>query len=84
MSGMTDGMMTGMVMWAVLCLLALLAVLTATALGAVWLARRLRRGSDQPEPSGGDGARELLRHRYAAGELNDEEYERRLAALSRH
>lgn len=79
-----DGMMTGMVVWAVLGLLALFAVLTATALGAVWLARRLRRGSDQPDSSGDDSARELLRHRYAAGELNDEEYERRLAALSWH
>lgn len=63
-------------------------------LAAVWLARRLRAdrasaGHSVGGSAGGtrqiddSGAHEVLRRRYAAGEIDDEEYERRPAALSR-
>jgi len=33
---------------------------------------------------GAESAEEVLRRRYAAGEIDDQEYERRLAVLHRH
>jgi putative membrane protein len=63
-----------MVLWPMLGLMAVLALLVAAALGTVWLVRHQR--SDRPDRVGPheDNARELLRRRYAAGELGDEEY----------
>ncbi len=37
---------------------------------------------DLDSAASGDAARELLRRRYAAGEIDDEEYERHLSALT--
>jgi putative membrane protein len=48
---------------------------------SIWLLVRQSRTSVPPaSPS----AEEILRRRYAAGELNDEEYTRRLRALRDH
>lgn len=62
--------------------LTLVAVVVVAVLGSVWLVRRLRAGGADTESVGGDGALHRLRQRYAAGEIDDEEYQRRLAALT--
>jgi uncharacterized membrane protein len=71
--------------------LMMLGVVVAVVLGGLWLYRRLevgprqRRTLDSPRhtssPSG-DPALTRLRERYAAGDIDDEEYERRLSALT--
>lgn len=77
---MMDGMMTGMGVWALLMIVTALAILVLIVLGSVWLFRNLSQGTSHRD---GEAAQELLRRRYAAGKIDDEEYERRLAALSR-
>jgi len=70
--------------------LTLIAVVALAALGGVWLARRGRAtGNATNSANGGDthavrgdAARDRLRQRYAEGELDEEEFERRLAALT--
>lgn len=57
----------------------ILVVVIGVAVLAVVLARQKRVQPDDPRPDG--GAIELLRRRYAAGEIDDEEFQRRLAAL---
>lgn len=58
-------------------------MLVLAVLGSVWLFRLLRQdGADVASAASGDTARELLRRRYAPGEIDDEEYERRLSALT--
>lgn len=80
---MMNGMMVGMGMWALIVLVTLLAILLLVVLGSIWLFRRLRQDDpDRRAGRGEDTARELLRRRYAAGEIDDEEYERRLAVLT--
>lgn len=74
------GMGVWMGLWGLLAVLVLIAVLVFAALGSVWLIRRLR-GDGKPVV-GTDAARETLRHRYATGEIDEEEYERRLSALT--
>jgi len=65
------GMGLGMLVW------------TAVAVLTVWLIVRglmaLERRNDRP--AGADDAESLLRRRFAAGEIDREEYEQRLAAL---
>jgi len=77
---MMDGMMMGMGIWALLMIVTLFAILVLAVLGGVWLFRNLSQGAPHRD---GKAAQELLRHRYAAGEIDDEEYARRLAALGR-
>jgi putative membrane protein len=60
-----------MVVW-VLLLVLLVALI-------VWLVSRASRGPDR----GVDSAEEVLRRRFAAGDIDAEEYERRLSALRR-
>ncbi len=79
---MCNGIMAGMGLWALLPLMILIAVLVLGALGSVWLFRQLRGGTDRDNPASAGTAKELLRRRYAAGEIEDEEYERRLTALT--
>lgn len=81
--GMMDGgMMGAMGIWVFLLVAVLLAVLVAAVLGSVWLVRRLSSGTDQAAPSQGpDDASDTLRRRYAAGEIDDDEYARRRSTL---
>ncbi|MGI9003500.1 MAG: SHOCT domain-containing protein [Pseudonocardia sp.] len=81
---MMDGMMAGMGLWALVVIITVLAVLALAVLGSVWLWRRLRDDHAQISTGDddGDAARDMLRKRYAAGEIDDEEYERRLSALT--
>lgn len=60
--------------------LTLVAVVVVAVLGSVWLVRRLRAGGADTESV--RGALHRLRQRYAASEIDDEEYQRRLAALT--
>ncbi len=77
-------MMAGMGLWMLLLVVTLLTILVLAVLGSIWLFRHLRQSGPNrgSVPSDDDNARELLRRRYAAGEIDDEEYERRLAALT--
>ena len=67
MMDMMGGMMAG---WMLLWALVGLALLVLAVLAALWLARRLSPG----RPDEAVGAEELLRRRYAAGEIDREEY----------
>ncbi len=69
-------------LWALLSIVTVAAVLGLGALGSVWLFRQLRGGADRDNPASAEAAQELLRRRYAAGEIEDEEYERRMTALT--
>jgi putative membrane protein len=81
---MDGGMMGAMGIWMFLVVITVVAVLVAAVLGSIWLVRRLREdGRDPVFPGEDDGTHEELRRRYAAGEIDDEEYERRLAVLNR-
>ena len=73
---MMDGDMTGgwMLLWALLAL----ALLVVTVLGAIWLVKRLL----PARPTAGPGPEEVLRLRYAAGEVDREAYLRMQRDLS--
>ena len=75
MMDMMGGMMAG---WMLLWALVGLALLVLTVLAAIWLARRLSPGRTDEAP----GADEVLRRRYAAGEIDREEYLRMQRDLS--
>lgn len=80
--GMMGGMMSAMGIWAFLAILTLLAVLIVAVLGSVWLLRKLREDDGSPMASDVEqSAYEVLRRRYASGEIDQNEYERRLAVL---
>lgn len=75
---MMDGT-AGMGMWMLLWGLLSLALLVLAVLGIVWLVRNL-----SSAPRGGDGAdpaEQELRRRYAAGQIDREEYQQRLGDL---
>jgi putative membrane protein len=75
MDGM--GMGGGMMMWMVLWALVGLALLALAVAGVVWLVRHSAPETGrQPE-----SAEEILKRRYAAGEIDEEEFERRRAGL---
>ncbi len=80
---MSGGMMAAMGIWAFVVIATVAAVLVAAVLGSVWLVRRLRSDGGNPAVirDGADAA-ETLRQRYAAGEIDDDEYERRRSTLS--
>jgi putative membrane protein len=66
------GMGLGMVAWI---------ILLAAAIGlVVWL---VNRGNGQRSVDRGGSAEEILRHRFASGEIDAEEYKSRLAVLRR-
>jgi putative membrane protein len=71
--GMGGGMMTCMALWA----LVGLAILAIAVAGAVWLVRR-----NAPETGHRpESAEEILKRRYAAGEIEEDEFQRRRADL---
>lgn len=55
---------------------------TAGVLGSVWFYRQLRDPQAAVAAADPDAARDTLRQRFAAGEIDDDEYERRLSALT--
>lgn len=75
-------MIAGMGLWGLLVVLTWVAVLVVAVLGGLWLFRRLRGGDAAIQSVRGDMALDTLRQRYAAGEIDDEEYQRRLTALT--
>ena len=67
-------MMSGMTLWMLVWGLVGVLVLAAAALGVVWLVRHL---------DGADPAERDLRRQYATGQIDDEEFQRRLDLLRR-
>ena len=67
------GMSVGMLIWAIV----LVVVVWLVVRGLMAVEQRDRRTER------GDSAKQLLRRRFAAGEIDAEEYERRLSALGR-
>ncbi len=81
MNGVNGGaMMAGMGLWGLLALVAVLVVLGLAVLGGIGVFRRLREEHTGTPALSGDAAGNTLRQRYAAGQIDDEEYERRLSA----
>jgi putative membrane protein len=80
MMNMMDGMggMGGMMLWMTIWGVVGLALLVG--LGVV-LVRLVRRGDGAREVPRGDSPEEILRRRYAAGELDEDEYFRRSSGL---
>lgn len=78
----------GMGWWALPMFAAMLLGLALVALGGVWLYHQLtdHPAGRSPRAVGGgaalDPAQLRLRERYAAGDIDDQEYERRLSALT--
>ena len=68
--------------WGVLLLLTLVAIVTVAVLGGTWLVRQPSSHAHRTGLMDHDPARDRLRERYASGEIDDEEYERRLAGLT--
>ena len=58
--------------------LEIILVIGAIAIFAGWAINRAQGGSQQ---GGGESAEDVLRRRFAAGEMDAEEYEQRLAVL---
>ncbi len=81
---MMSWMMAGMGLWGLVAIVLVLAVLAAAGVGGVTLWRRLRTDDNNAHSPviEGDAARDTLRRRYAAGEIDDEEYERRMSGLT--
>jgi putative membrane protein len=63
-------------------LLVVAALLALAVLAGTWLARRGSVKGTEPRAGSGDAARDKLRQRYAEGEIDEEEFERRLTALT--
>jgi putative membrane protein len=77
MMGYGNGMMGWMGLWVILGLILLVAVV---AMLAAWIVRRSL-AAPAGAPRGGQEAGDVLRRRYASGEIDDEEFRRRLAVL---
>ena len=57
-------------------------VIAALVLAVRWLLRADQRGRQEPPAPHSEDPLEILRRRYAAGEIDDEEYERRRKKLT--
>ncbi len=75
------GWMAGMGLFGLVMLLVVVAVVALAVYGAVRLIRRPRAGDTDGTPVRGDQALDGLRQRYAAGEIDKQEYDRRVAGL---
>ena len=73
-------MMDWMGLWIILGLILLVATVAAVVMLTAWI---LRRSPAAPAgvPRGGQDAGDVLRRRFASGEIDDEEFRRRLAVL---
>ena len=80
MMGYGNGMMDWMGLWIILGLILLVATVAAVVMLTAWI---LRRSPAAPAgvPRGGQDAGDVLRRRFASGEIDDEEFRRRLAVL---
>jgi putative membrane protein len=76
---MVDWMSGGMVLWMLLCGVVGIAILLLAVISVIWLVRRTA-NNDYAQPRA-EPAEEILRRRYAAGEIDEEEYLRRLSGL---
>lgn len=65
--------------WMLLWIVIVVAVIALT----IWLIGRFIVARDQPSSRAADEAEAILRRRFAAGEIDAEEYERRLQTLRR-
>lgn len=84
---MGDGMMDGMGIFLFGFVLVIALLVFAVIAGAILLVRALWKPQQEP-PSAGDRATtspafDILEQRYARGEIDDDEFERRRQALSR-
>lgn len=77
---MGGGVMGAMGLWMALWVLLGLAVLVLAVLGIIWLVHRTGDSANGAAARG--TADELLRRRYATGEIDEEEYRRRRDGLS--
>jgi len=82
MGCMGNGSGAFMMGWMALWGLVALALLALAIAGTVWLIRSARSG-DTHQAVGVPTAEEILRSRYAAGEIDEDEYRRRLSSLGR-
>jgi putative membrane protein len=80
MGDMGNGSGAFMMGWMVLWGLVALALLALSVAGTVWLIRSAISG-DTRTAVGRPPAEELLRSRYAAGEIDEDEFRRRLSSL---
>jgi putative membrane protein len=79
MGGMGGMGMGGMMLWMLIWGLVGVALLVLAVVGVVWLVRRTNsRGEVE---AAAESPEEILRRRYAAGELDEDEYLRRRAGL---
>lgn len=76
--------MEGAGWWAMGAGMLLWVLVLAVVVGLVVWAINRTTGSAGGARSGGDSAEEVLRRRFAAGEIDAEEYERRLTVLRQH
>ena len=77
MNGMTNGMMGGMMWMGVLWLVFGVLLLVLLVVGIVWLVRHLSNGGSAWE----DRGVEVLRERFARGEIDEQEYRSRKQEL---
>lgn len=63
--------------------LTMLAFWGALIVGAVWLVRALGRDTDEPPRGAGESALDILKRRYAAGEITQDEYEQMRRTLEK-
>lgn len=77
------GMMSGMALWTILSTALLVMLAAGIAALTVWAVKRAPASQPVP-PLGTRDAEDLLRRRFAAGEIDDEEFVRRLGVLEGH
>ncbi|MGH3322738.1 MAG: SHOCT domain-containing protein [Streptosporangiaceae bacterium] len=84
MNGMMPGMMGGVGLWMLLWALVGVALVVLAVVGAVSAVRALRRGDRTPDRRAlpDNEPREILRRRYAAGDIDEDEYLQKLSGLS--